>query len=483
MDERKKNDSFYEFICSSLKTSRKKRPVRTDSQNQSFKVVSEERPGTSLPYHDKNYQSQQQKSSYRAPDIYPPFTNNILLHDDIKTIVANTNLGNAHAHLSEVTGSPNRLNSCSSSVSNGRSENNDIDSLVMSFKKLNPVLKKISASLSGNNTDDNVLQKALINSPKAMLPSFDKANSTIWLRLVEKRLKDYNITDSYLKYQLIVNLFDIEDLEKLEPFLSCGNKSNCYDFLRVGIKKVFLPCDVENELMCQRIRFDGSELPSLFAGKLRVLIGDEISEDNFKIKLHCKLNDDYMNKMAQHIMKPLNEYLEIADSIYSCGSSARSAIGNSNSPNKELESSNEWDMMVMLTSLQGAMEDQSKKLVETQSQLFDLMSKVSIENQSLIVRDHDQYNHSAPYQHELQCNQRLESSVIVSHVPLNFNGYICINHQKLGRKCRNCNPMSGKCDWSMVTKCDRHQKYGNFAHMCDDTSTCQYLNAVGQCRT
>jgi len=253
--------------------------------------------------------------------------------------------------------------------------NPNVDPVAYVVGSLEQVLRSLNSNLMSNKREDGDMKKIILKSQKSILPKFDKSNSATWLRMIKKRLEDYNIVDEYQKYQLIISLFDTDDLSKLEPYLSLGDRDDYYRNLLRGINKVFLPTQIENEIYCQKIKFEGNELPSIFAAKLRGLLGSQqVTDEDLKIKIHCKLPKKLLVQMTHHVKKPLNEYLEIADDLFSCShvienepSSSGDSAQNSAIPKSELI------MMTMLSNIRDNMHAQNENIQENRNQLNKLV--------------------------------------------------------------------------------------------------------------
>jgi hypothetical protein len=182
---------------------------------------------------------------------------------------------------------------------------------------LGSAINNLNLSSSSNPESDKVImRKSFLNAQRLSLHPFDINNTRYWLYLLNQKFDEFEIVDSYQKYQLTIGLFSLEELRKLDAYTAKGTQEQYYDNLVLGIKTIFSPSDVASEFIVKKLMFDGSEFPSSFAATLRFL-NTGISDEALKIKLHTKLPRALMLDLAPYIRLPLPSYLEMADNIYS----------------------------------------------------------------------------------------------------------------------------------------------------------------------
>ena len=316
---------------------------------------------------------------------------------------------------------------------------------------------------SGGNAQA-LLQQAFVRSQKPKLPSFDEKNLESWLSVCEKRLRDFQIYDPVLKYQLLTSAFNTSQLNKLEPFLSVGEKEEHYANLIRGLQRIYGKTKEERMSKALNMRYDGKDLPSTLASSMKVLLADQGFDDKvLRTMVSMKLPSSLRRHLVPYQDKDLKTYLNIADKFFICDRGGKGMVGLIQEEEAEEDKLSKADLAVLqiLVNLQDTMKQQTSNsnklmaLVEEKKKKQEITENKNKNKPVVIKNGNTNRGQSRP---------RIQ--------PTDFTN-ICRNHQNWGRKCNACAP---GCKWGQSHFCQRHFRFGINAWDCE--APCQWKSLV-----
>ena len=279
---------------------------------------------------------------------------------------------------------------------------------------------------------------------------------------MEKRFADFGIKDPHQKYQLMVGLFGPEEQLKLAPYFSKGPKDKQYDNLIKGVKKLFAPDELEIASKAESIKFDGTDLPSTFANRVKtILVSGKIPyhDQHIKNMIINKFPAYLVDQLMHHKDKSLDDLMELADSFYITSRSVRKRhdVEAKKSQDEDQSLSRaELAVMTMLAQIQDSLKSQDSRI----NDLANVQKRSA--NCNTITQNVPSQTSRA---------RRPAASARRNDFEVVENSAICKSHQIFGARSWDC--VAG-CKWNDITICPRHKRFAGKAFECVAPEMCQY---------
>ena len=330
---------------------------------------------------------------------------------------------------------------------------------------LSRLLGKLS-TMSQQDRDDrgnDLIHQTFLKSQRPSLPKFLPKDCLSWYDVLEKRLSDFGIVDPHQKYQLTVGLFDADQQIKLAPYMSKGGKHEHYDHLIKGVKKLFAPDELEIASKAESIKFDGTDLPSTFANRVKtILISGKIPyhDQHIKNMILNKFPAYLVDQLMHHKEKSLDDLMELADSFFITGRAIR------NRSESDLKNG----------------KDQDQKFTSMDLAVLTMLTKIE---DSLKTRDIQKDSSVNAVSNMANCNSVTPNTVRTNQDQFRIqqrdfkpvgNSVICKNHQVFGNRSNACSQKG--CKWTSTYLCAKHGQFGGRAWSCTEPNRCQYEEQV-----
>ena len=338
---------------------------------------------------------------------------------------------------------------------------------------------------------NNSFLAALIREHKPRLPNFYEFDFLSWKDLIKKSFEDYNITDNFDKYLLTKSTLKSQHLIKLSPFFSKGDRNDYYENLLLGMEKVFGLTLEERIWSANRLEFTDSELPSVFAEKLRTLYPKEYTDKIIQLEIRSRLPCSYRDFLDNKLK--LDDYLEKADALYlnrrfeknktksESFSTDRENEGISKkSPKIKQEpwlqiNENITILSQNMKALSLEMSNLQKSIAQIEMGVVDTGSLNQLRISATVINKIDKTLNDILS--KIPLRQRFKNQLKPQTRPKITNvSNICFEHQKWGHKGEliHCNP---RCVYKKTSLCVSHKTYGYGALHCEVCEPpCQFIN-------
>ena len=164
------------------------------------------------------------------------------------------------------------------------------------------------------NAGNLTMQQSFMRAARPQLPDFHKNDVDTWLDICNKKFDDFDIDDPMIKYQMITSVLGTDEINRMAPYMSRGNRNEYYDNFVTGLIKVFGTTRRQKFRQAQEVKFSADDLPSTLANKLRTTLPvKDFSNEAIIDFVRDKFSDELCFLMTPYDHLDWEEYLGMAD--------------------------------------------------------------------------------------------------------------------------------------------------------------------------
>ncbi len=204
------------------------------------------------------------------------------------------------------------------------------------------------------------MQQYFMRATKPHLPDFNKNDVDTWLDICNKKFDDFDIDDPMIKYQMITSALGTEEINRMAPYMSRGNRNEYYDNFVTGLIKVFGTTRRQKFRQAQEVKFSADDLPSTLANKLRTTLPvKDFSNEAIIDFVRDKFSDELCFLMTPYDHLDWEDYLGMADKFYL---NRLGSIVQHSQKEESGFSKSKLAILQMMSSVQDSLQQQNDKL-------------------------------------------------------------------------------------------------------------------------